>query len=529
MIINNFFENNIFFTFAVMSIINSIISLFNSSRFEEIEYFSKNPIEVQNKTLDNLITTAKETLFGKEHNFYKIKNSECFDNLVPIRNYEEIKPYIARTINGEANILWPGEIKWFAKSSGTTSERSKFIPITKDSLEECHFRSGKDIFLLYADKFPESKIFLGKSLATGGSTSINSNNENSYFGDLSAVIIKNLPFWTYINKIPPEDVALLEDWETKLNKIVEISHNKNVTNIVGVPSWLLVLLKRLIDYTGKNNIIEIWPNIELFIHGGVSFVPYRKTYEKLIPSKSMTYLETYNASEGFFAIQDDFSQSTNFESKGMLLMLDYGIYYEFIELSDYLNGKFKAIPLSQVKTDINYAMVISTSGGLWRYIIGDTICFTSTNPYKIKITGRTKHYINAFGEEVIIDNVQTALAYACAETEAEIREYTAAPIFYENGSQGAHQYLIEFVKEPSNIEIFRKLLDKKLRELNSDYDAKRTNDITLGLPECIVAKNGTFYKWLKEKGKLGGQNKIPRLSNTREYIDELLIINKSIS
>jgi len=511
-----------------MTIINSIVSIVNYNRLAEIDSFRRNPHIVQYNVLKNLINYAQDTEFGRLHGFDKIKSYDDFIKNVPVRSYEEIKPFIQKSFEGQQNVLWPGETKWFAKSSGTTSDKSKFIPITKESLEECHFRSGKDIFIMYADKFPESSIFLGKSLAIGGSTSINTLNENSYFGDLSAVIIKNLPLWTYLNRIPPAEIALIQDWETKLNKIVEISHNKNVTNIIGVPSWLLVLLKRLLEYTKKSNILEVWPNLELFVHGGVSFVPYRKTFETLIHSKSMTYLETYNASEGFFAIQDEFSQSTDGIDKGMLLMLDYGIFFEFIELSDYLNNNYFAVPLEQVKPNINYVLVISTNGGLWRYVIGDTVSFTSTNPYRIKITGRTKHYINAFGEEIIIDNVQTALAYASSMTNAEIKEYTAAPIFYEKGSQGAHQYLIEFLTPPNDLELFRFSLDKKIKELNSDYEAKRTNDITLGPPDIIIAKTNTFYKWLQQKGKLGGQNKIPRLSNTREYIDELLKINSEL-
>jgi hypothetical protein len=428
-------------------------------------------------------------------------------------------------MGGEQNLIWPSEIKWFAKSSGTTSDRSKYIPISPESLEDCHLRSGKDIFLLYADRFPETGVFMGKSLAIGGSTNININSENSFYGDLSAVLIKNMPFWTYFHRVPREEIALIEDWEEKLDRIVENTFNKNVTNIIGVPTWLLVLLKKILVYTGKDNILEVWPNIELFVHGGVSFLPYRNSYQKLIPSSAMTYLETYNASEGFFGIQDETYCGGSVGDKGLLLMLDYGIYYEFIKLSDYLEGKTTAIPLSEVEIDVNYAMLISTNGGLWRYLIGDTVSFVSKNPYKIKITGRTKHYINAFGEEVIIDNAQSALSYSCEKTGAQIREYTAAPIFYSSGPEGGHEWLFEFLVPPSDIHQFVELLDSKLREVNSDYDAKRYKDITLGFPKYTVLKDGVFYSWLREKGKLGGQHKVPRLSNTREYVDELLKIN----
>ncbi|HOZ29910.1 MAG TPA: GH3 auxin-responsive promoter family protein [Bacteroidales bacterium] len=509
-----------------MVLINSLLGLINYNRLIQIDYFRKNPVEVQESVLQKLVETAAGTEFGLKYNFAEIKSYEQFCRNIPIQDYDTLKPYIESVMNGNQNVLWPTEIRWFAKSSGTTSDRSKYIPISNESLEDCHFRSGKDIFLLYADRFPETMVFMGKSLAIGGSTNINLNSENSYYGDLSAVLIKNLPFWTYFHRIPKEDIALIEEWDEKLDKIVESTYNKNVTNIVGVPSWLLVLLKKILLYTGKNNILEVWPNLELFIHGGVSFLPYKNSYEKIIPSSAMTYLETYNASEGFFGIQDETSSGEQNNDQGLLLMLDYGIFYEFIELNDYLNGKTNTVPLSEVKTGVNYAMIISTNGGLWRYVIGDTVSFTSKNPYKIKITGRTKHYINAFGEEVIIDNVQNALLHVCELTGAQIREYTAAPVFYHSGkSQGAHQWLFEFIKAPENIEFFKEELDRKLRTINSDYDAKRFKDITLGIPEIVVLKEGVFYKWLREKGKLGGQHKVPRLSNTRDYVEELLKIN----
>lgn len=512
-----------------MVLINSLVGLINYNRLIQIDYFRKNPIEVQESVLQKLIETAVGTEIGMKYNFFAIRGHHEFSQNVPLHDYDSLKPYIEKVMNGAQNVLWPSEIKWFAKSSGTTSDRSKYIPISNESLEDCHFRSGKDIYLLYADRFPETMVFMGKSLAIGGSTNINLNSENSYYGDLSAVLIKNLPFWTYFHRVPKEEIALIEEWDEKLDKIVESTYNKNVTNIVGVPTWLLVLLKKILLFTGKSDILEVWPNLELFIHGGVSFLPYKNSYQKLIPSSGMTYLETYNASEGFFGIQDETSSGEQNNNSGLLLMLDYGIYYEFIKLNDYLNGKSNTIPLSEVETGVNYAMIISTNGGLWRYVIGDTVIFTSRNPYKIKITGRTKHYINAFGEEVIIDNAQTALFYACEITGAQIREYTAAPVFYKSGpSEGAHQWLFEFIKAPENITKFTELLDKKLREINSDYDAKRYKELNLGLPEVKVLKDGVFYKWLHKKGKLGGQHKVPRLSNTREYVEELLKINESM-
>jgi len=505
-----------------MTLINSIVSSIYSKRLSRIDYFKSNPVEVQEKTLLKLIQRAKDTEIGKKFNYSRLKDQYDFSQNVPIFEYDTLKPYIEKTMNGTQNVLWPTEIKWFSKSSGTTSDRSKFIPISRESLQECHFRSGKDIYAIYIDKFPDSKIFTGKTLSIGGSTSINKNIANSYYGDLSAVIIKNLPFWTYTKRIPNQKIALIDQWDVKLNKIVDVTYKKDVTNIVGVPSWLMVLLKMILERTGKKNILEVWPNMELFIHGGVSFEPYRNIYNELIPTTAMTYLETYNASEGFFGLQDEFYLN----NPDLLLMLDYDIYYEFITLNDFLSGKNNAIPLSEVETGINYAMIISTNGGLWRYVIGDTVSFTSTSPYRFKITGRTKHYINAFGEEIVMDNAQKAIAYACEKTGAQIREYTAAPLFLKNEqSQGVHEWLFEFITLPGDIKYFVELLDAKLREINSDYDAKRFKDIALGFPKYTIVKDGVFYKWLENKGKLGGQNKIPRLSNTREYIEQLHEIN----
>ncbi|MDD4235560.1 MAG: GH3 auxin-responsive promoter family protein [Bacteroidales bacterium] len=505
-----------------MTLINSIFNLFSYSRMEEIEHFQKNPGQVQTEMFNVLIDAANNTEFGLEHQFERIRNQEDFSKLVPLREYDDLKPYIDKIINGEQNILWPTEIKWFAKSSGTTSDKSKFIPISKESLEDCHFRSGKDIVILFNELYPESNIFSGKTLALGGSTSINQNNNKSYYGDLSAVLIRNLPFWTYFYRIPKPEIALMEEWEEKIAKLIESTKNKNVTTLVGVPSWFLVFLKKLMENTGANNILDIWPNLELFIHGGISFAPYRNVYNQIIPSDNMKYMETYNASEGFFAIQNDLN------SKDMLLMLDYGIYYEFIPMNEYGLPNMKAIPLEDVKTDVNYAIVITTNGGLWRYIIGDTIKFTSTNPYKIKITGRTRHFINAFGEELIIDNAQGALQEACDATGAQIREYTAAPVFMDENQKGKHQWIIEFVKSPDSLDKFKEELDKNLKKRNSDYEAKRYKDITLDAPDIYVVKETCFYKWMETRGKLGGQNKVPRLANNRLYADELIEFDKNL-
>lgn len=506
-----------------MPLINSILSLVNYGRLEEIDYFRRNPIEVQETQFRQLISKAADTYFGKKYGFSSIKTRHDFAQKIPVHDYDLLKPYIFRIMRGEQNVLWGSETKWFAKSSGTTSDKSKFIPISKESLEECHFRSGKDIYAMFCDSYPETKVFSGKTLTLGGSTSVNSLTEKSYYGDLSAVLIQNLPFWTYFKRVPRPEIALMEEWEEKLKMMIESTVNKNVTNLVGVPSWFLVLLKRIIEETGAKHILEVWPNLELFIYGGISFSPYRAVYKSLIPSNSMKYLETYNASEGFFGIQDDLNLDD------MLLMLDYGIYYEFIPIDHIGSHSAETVMLEDVEIGKNYALIISTNGGLWRYMIGDTISFTSKNPYKIKITGRTKHFINAFGEELIIDNAQKAIHEACLRTGAQVLEYTAAPVFMDKDNKGSHEWLFEFSKEPDSIDKFMYVLDIELQHCNSDYEAKRYKNMTLEFPKYHVLKEGCFIKWLHSKGKLGGQNKVPRLSNTRNYVEELLSINETMA
>ncbi|HOY38407.1 MAG: GH3 auxin-responsive promoter family protein [Bacteroidales bacterium] len=505
-----------------MPLVNSILNLINYGRLDEIEYFRRNPIEVQEKVFKQLIEKASDTVFGKKYDFKNISSRSDFFQKVPVHDYEKLKTYIHRIMNGEQNVLWHSEIKWFAKSSGTTSDKSKFIPISRESLEDCHFRSGKDIFAIFTDHFPDTTIFSGKTLTLGGSTTVNTLSENSYYGDLSAVLIRNLPFWTYFNRVPKPEIALMDEWEEKMKMMVETTWNKNVTNLIGVPSWFLVLLKKIIEYTGSDNICDVWPNLELFVYGGVNFLPYQEVYRSIIPSSDMKYLETYNASEGFFGIQDDLS------SDDMLLMLDYGIYYEFLPMEVYGEPADNTVMLEDVECGKNYAMLISTNGGLWRYMIGDTVRFTSKNPYKIKITGRTKHFINAFGEELIVDNAQKALAVACMRTGAQVREFTAAPVYMGQNNKGAHEWLFEFITPPDSIEKFMYILDIELQHCNSDYEAKRYKDITLEFPKYNVLKEGCFFKWLQQKGKLGGQNKVPRLSNNRFYIEELLNTNKNL-
>jgi hypothetical protein len=505
-----------------MPLINSLVSWFNTSRIHEIDFLKEHPEEVQQETLFKLLNSAIDTEFGKKFGFKSVESENEFKSQVPFHTYEEMKPYIDRLRNGETDILWPGEIKWFAKSSGTTSDKSKFIPVSTEALEDCHFRGGRDILAIYTKNNPETGIFTGKGLTIGGSHQVNNFNNQSFYGDLSAILIENSPFWVSFIRTPNTKIALLEKWEEKLEKAYEATLYENVTNIAGVPSWNLVFIKYILEKTGKSNLLEIWPNLELFIHGGISFLPYRKQFEKLIPSASMNYLETYNASEGFFAIQDDLG------SDDMLLMLDYGVYYEFVTMDQLDMEQPKTLSIGEVEPCVNYAMIISTNGGLWRYRLGDTITFTSLYPHKIKITGRTKHFINAFGEELIVDNAENALKTACRKCNAIISEYTAGPIYMSDKTKGGHEWLIEFEKEPENMEYFIAMLDNALQSLNSDYEAKRYKNITLDPPVVHSAKKGLFYRWLKEKGKLGGQNKVPRLANNRIYLDELLEINQRL-
>jgi hypothetical protein len=498
------------------SILNSVISWFLKQRVSQIEYFKRNPHEAQNDLLFELLQKARNTEWGKKYDYGSITDVKTYQERVPVQDYEGVKPYIERLRKGENNLLWPTEVKWFAKSSGTTSDKSKFIPVSNEALEDCHFKGGKDMLSIYCNNRPDTEIFAGKGLVMGGSHSMNEFNSNSYFGDISAILVQNLPFWAQLLRTPDISIALMDNWEKKLDKIAHATITDDVTNLSGVPSWNLMLLKKVLEITGRQNILEVWPNLELFIHGGVSFAPYREQFKKLIPSEQMWYMETYNASEGFFGIQD------LPHTREMLLMLDYGIFYEFIPLDELESENPRVLTIEQVETDTNYALVISTNAGLWRYMIGDTIQFTNTNPYRIQISGRTKNFINAFGEEVIIDNAENALDAACRETGAVISEYTAAPVFLEDNNSASHEYLIEFEKEPDDLEKFTNILDKTLQDINSDYEAKRTADILLKKLKVTALPRDTFFKWLKSKGKVGGQNKVPRLFNNRKYVDEIL-------
>lgn len=501
-----------------MPFIPSIINWLNVKRINQIELFKKYPSETQKETLYGLLAKAASTEWGEKYNYSSITSIKDYQSRFRVQTYEDIIPFVERLRKGESNLLWPGEIKWFAKSSGTTSEKSKFIPMSKEALEDCHYRAGKDILVIYTMLHPETKIFAGKSLTLGGSRRMNQFNNDSLYGDLSAILIENAPFWVEIIRTPKQKIALMEDFEEKLELITKSCVNENVTNISGVPSWYLVLIKEILAYTGKSNLLDVWPNLEVFFHGGISFTPYREQYKKLIAGDQMHYMETYNASEGFFGIQDDPLKND------MLLMLDYGIFYEFIPADKINSDSPPVYILGEVEKDVNYAIIISTNGGLWRYMMGDTIKFTCLDPFRFRISGRTKHFINVFGEEVIVDNADKALETACKETGAVISEYTAGPVFMNITSKGSHEWIIEFEKEPSDINKFINILDSALKSVNSDYEAKRYKDLNLVIPVVRSVPEGTFNKWLKAKNKLGGQNKVPRLSNSREYLEDLYAI-----
>ena len=487
-------------------------------RIHQVELLMKYAHDVQEEWFQSLIATAEATEWGKKYDYTSILTPEIFKERVPIQDYDDIKGYVDRMIKGEQNILWPSDIKWFAKSSGTTSDRSKFIPVSEEALEECHFQGGKDMLTIYCHNRPENRVFTGKSVVIGGSSQINNFSPDSYYGDLSSILIRNLPFWAEFKRTPNMEVTLNPNFEEKIEQIAQITLKENVTSLAGVPTWNIVMAKRILEITGKDNLLEVWPNLEFYGHGGVSFKPYREQFQKLIPSDNMYYLENYNASEGYFGLQD---QS---DSEDLLLMLDYGIYYEFLPTERMHEENPSTLRLDQVELGKNYALIISTNAGLWRYKIGDTIKFTSLSPYRFQISGRTKQYINTFGEEVIVDNAEQALAEASKLTQARIKDYTAGPVYFKDAEAGAHEWVIEFEQQPNDFKRFCEILDAKLREINSDYDAKRFKNMALQPPIIHNAPEDTFYKWMKSRGKLGGQNKVPRLSNSREYLDPLLKI-----
>lgn len=499
-----------------MSIISPAIKGFMKLRLSAIDNFMHNPVDTQQQVFNHLIGSAQFTEYGKKYGFDKINSIADFKRQVPINDYDSLKPYIQRILEGEQNILWPSPISWFAKSSGTTSDKSKFIPISKESLDDNHYKGGKDVLTLYLKQFPESKMMSGKCLTIGGSHQINQLNADSFFGDLSAVMLQNMPLYAQIIRTPDLSIALMDEWEQKIEMMAHTTIQENVTYIAGVPTWTIVLIKRILEISGAKDLHEVWPNLELYIHGGVSFKPYRKQFESFIPSPEMHYYETYNASEGFFAAQD------HTDADGMLLFLNHGIFYEFMPMEEYGKENPRTLTLKEVELNKNYAIVINTNCGLWRYMVGDTIQFTSLKPFRIKVTGRLKHFINAFGEEVIVDNTDHALAEACRQTGAIVNDYTAAPVYMTGESNGAHEWIIEFDSLPCPIEVFTEVMDAALQKVNSDYEAKRHKNIALRMPIVHVMPKGGFNTWLKDKGKLGGQHKVPRLNNERRYLEEIL-------
>jgi len=500
-----------------MPLINSVISWVIKKRVHQIGLFMKYPHDVQEEWFKKLLHAGKETEFGKKYDFSSIRTYDQFSSRVPINSYESLKPYIDRLRQGEQNLLWPSDIKWFAKSSGTTAGKSKYIPVSKHALEECHFKGGKDMLSIYINNHPNSLIFDGRSIGMGGSHNISAvNNEEYYDGDLSAILIENLPFWAQILRTPNREIALMDEWESKIEKMAWSTMDENVTSLSGVPSWTLLLVKKILDISGKQYIKEVWPNLEAFIHGGVKLDPYRDQFKELVGPSGINYQETYNASEGFFGIQD------RTDSPELLLMLDYGIFYEFIPMTEIDQEHPQVISLGNVRVGVNYALLITTNAGLWRYKIGDTIEFTNTNPYRFMITGRTKYFINLAGEEIILDNAERALLIACKKTNAIVDEYMAGPADIADGDEAKHEWLFEFIKAPHDLAVFGDALDNALKSLNSDYEAKRYRNLILQPPLIHSLPKGTFYEWLKSKGKLGGQHKIPRLLNKRPIIDEVL-------
>lgn len=497
------------------SFANYIICRLIHSRIEKVKYWLTHPHQCQAAILQQLIAANKQTEWGKRHQFSKIRSAHDFAQQIDIQDYESLKPFIQRTLNGEQYILWHQPIHWFAKSSGTTADKSKFLPLSKAAIQNCHIAGSRDLMALYVHQNPQTKLFAGKSLILGGSSSINQLNLNTRYGDLSAVLLQWLPPIGNFMHTPPLNISLLPDWNQKIEKTAELVIQQNITNFAGVPTWLLVLFKRVLEISRKKDLTQVWPNLEMYMHGGVSFVPYLDVFNRFIPSKTMQYWQTYNASEGFFAIQDQPNRSD------MALLLNHGIYYEFMPMSEFGSNKPVTLPLNEVETGRNYALLISTNAGLWRYMPGDTVMFTTLNPYRIKVTGRTRHFINAFGEELIIDNADEAIRYACLKTNATIQEYTVAPVYFSEAGKGRHEWLIAFEHLPNNLSNFINHLDSKLKQVNSDYEAKRFNNLAMQIPLVSIVPQGTFYRWLQSKNKLGGQHKVPRLANNRQYIDDI--------
>ena len=502
-----------------MNILNPAYKGILKLRWSAIDNFLLNPYSTQIMLFNSLISAGQFTKFGREHDFEKVGHIKDFKKLVPVHEYDDIKPYIQQMMQGEQNVLWNTPVTWFAKSSGTTSDKSKFIPVSNESLVDGHYKAAKDVLALYYHNFPQSGILSGKCLTLGGSHQVNQLSADSYYGDLSAVMIQNMSYFTQLIRTPDISIALMQEWEAKIEKMAQSTIKEDVTMIAGVPTWTLVLIKKIFEITGKNNLHDVWPNLELYMHGGVNFSPYQSQFAQLIPSNKMNYLESYNASEGFFAAQDVIGRD------GMLLLLNHGIFYEFMPLEEQGKKFPETLQLEEVEAGKNYALIITTNGGLWRYIIGDTIQFTSINPFRIKVSGRLKHFINAFGEEVIVENADHAITAACKKYDAVVNDYTAAPVYFSNHANGCHEWAIEFDKVPNSLENFTIELDKTLQSVNSDYEAKRYKDIALSMPKINILSKGSFNAWLKSKGKLGGQHKVPRLSNDRVLLEEILLFS----
>lgn len=502
----------------MLGFVNSFMSWYLKKRIPLIEHNFLHGVQVQEQMFNELLEEARKTSFGRDFKLSEIKTIEQYRKRVPLFEYDDLKPYIQRVMHGEQRVLWPGDINWFAKSSGTTSDKSKFIPVSYDALEECQFRGSRDVLAWYYYHNPEAKIFQGKGLIVGGSHEVNTLSQNSYYGDLSAVMMNNMPFIANFLATPSMDIALLPNWENKMKKMIDSTYAEDVTNISGVPSWTLLLLQGILEKTKAQSILEVWPNLELYVHGGVNFSPYRDQFASILGGK-IAYRETYNASEGFFGVQDN-------NDEDMALMLDYGIFYEFILKEEYGTSSPRTLWLDEVEVGKQYVLVLNTNAGLWRYVVGDTIEFTSLSPHRIKITGRTKSFINAFGEELVVENAEKAITIAQRKTGAIVSEFTVAPVYLSGRKKGRHQWAIEFAQAPESIATFARVLDEELCNTNSDYEAKRAGNMALEELEILPCSPETFYKWLKNKEKLGGQHKIPKLCNDRRIIDEIIAINK---
>jgi hypothetical protein len=473
----------------------------------------------QEQVWASLRANLPQTHFGKHHGLHPNASLADFQQKVPVRTYEELYPWIERSLRGEANVLWPGVVKWFSKSSGTTNDVSKYIPITPVNLHTCHYKAGRDLAALYLSSRPGSKLFSGKTFTIGGSHTVSPFNPQARVGDVSAVLMENLPAYFKWRRAPSARTALMSEWEGKIAAMLREITQEPITALMGVPTWTLVLLRKLLEqHPGPRDVRRLLPRLEVFFHGAVSFVPYRAQFEELIPHPDMWYWESYNASEGFFATQALRSPKGN----GMMLLADHGVFFEFMPLAELGKPHPNTKVLAEVEAGELYAPVISTNGGLWRYLIGDTIKFTQTNPWELVVAGRTKHFINAFGEEVVVENTDQAVAAACQATGARIREYTAAPIYFAGDEKGGHEWLLEFEQEPQDVQAFMELVDAHIQTVNSDYAAKRYQSIALGFPLYRVLPPGTFLEWMRRRGKLGGQNKVPRLANNREYVDSIL-------